>query len=126
MLLAPIGCNAQVHEKTDSRGTWAFHSVDGWYINTSPDHYCTHRCHIKATNSERLSDTVQFRHKHITNPSLTPTDKLMAAIADCAQALKGLAPSKGTSDIRKLQTLLQQASVQHDSSDMSQGCSSGI
>eukprot|EP00804_Cyclotella_cryptica_P019389 CCRYP_021121-RA/>CCRYP_021121-RA protein AED:0.42 eAED:0.42 QI:0/0/0/1/1/1/2/0/211 len=25
MPLAPMGCNAQVHEKTDSRGTWAFH-----------------------------------------------------------------------------------------------------
>eukprot|EP00804_Cyclotella_cryptica_P009385 CCRYP_018079-RA/>CCRYP_018079-RA protein AED:0.35 eAED:0.35 QI:0/0/0/1/1/1/2/0/420 len=29
MPLAPMGCNAHVHEKTDSRGTWAFHSVDG-------------------------------------------------------------------------------------------------
>ncbi|KAL7475243.1 hypothetical protein ACHAW6_003008, partial [Cyclotella cf. meneghiniana] len=29
MLLAPMGCNAQVHEKTDSRRTWESHSVDG-------------------------------------------------------------------------------------------------
>ena len=111
MLLAPMGCNAQVHEKTDSRGTWAFHSVDGWYLNTSSEHYRTHRCHIKSTNSERLSDTVHFHHKHITNPSLTPMDKLMAAIADCAHALKGLAHSKGTSAICQLQALLHQASV---------------
>eukprot|EP00804_Cyclotella_cryptica_P018786 CCRYP_007256-RB/>CCRYP_007256-RB protein AED:0.45 eAED:0.45 QI:0/0/0/1/0/0/2/0/100 len=27
--LAPLGCNVQVHEKTDQRGTWAFHSFDG-------------------------------------------------------------------------------------------------
>eukprot|EP00804_Cyclotella_cryptica_P030137 CCRYP_009543-RA/>CCRYP_009543-RA protein AED:0.35 eAED:0.35 QI:0/0/0/1/0/0/2/0/428 len=53
MPLAPMGCNIQVHEKSDARGTWAFHSVDGWYISTSPEHYRTHRCHIKATNSER-------------------------------------------------------------------------
>jgi hypothetical protein len=30
MPLAPMGCEAQVHEKTDKRGTWAYHSVDGW------------------------------------------------------------------------------------------------
>ena len=41
--LAPMGCDVQVHEKTDKRGTWAFHSVDGWYLSTSPEHYCTYR-----------------------------------------------------------------------------------
>ena len=39
MPLAPMGCNIQVHEKSDTHGTWAFHSVDGWYISTSPEHY---------------------------------------------------------------------------------------
>jgi hypothetical protein len=33
MPLAPMGCNVQVHEKADSRGTWAYHTVEGWYIN---------------------------------------------------------------------------------------------
>ena len=34
MPLAPMGCEAQVHEKTDKRGMWAYHSVDGWYLAT--------------------------------------------------------------------------------------------
>eukprot|EP00804_Cyclotella_cryptica_P013333 CCRYP_005110-RA/>CCRYP_005110-RA protein AED:0.26 eAED:0.28 QI:0/0/0/1/1/1/4/0/679 len=51
MPLAPMGCSVQVHEKSDARGTWAFHSIDGWYLSTSPEHYRTHRCHIKSTNS---------------------------------------------------------------------------
>ena len=29
MLLAPMGCEAQVHEKSDKCGTWAYHLVDG-------------------------------------------------------------------------------------------------
>eukprot|EP00804_Cyclotella_cryptica_P013004 CCRYP_002334-RA/>CCRYP_002334-RA protein AED:0.29 eAED:0.29 QI:0/0/0/1/1/1/2/0/658 len=111
MPLAPMGCNAQVHEKTDSRGTWAFHSVDGWYVNTSPKHYRTHRCHIKSTNSDQLSDTVHFHHKHITNPTLTPADKLMAAIADCSRVLLTHAPPKGASNLRQLQELLQHTST---------------
>ena len=43
MPLAPMGCNVQVHGKSSKRGTWAFHSVDGWYLATSPEHYRTHR-----------------------------------------------------------------------------------
>eukprot|EP00804_Cyclotella_cryptica_P025881 CCRYP_002728-RA/>CCRYP_002728-RA protein AED:0.43 eAED:0.39 QI:0/-1/0/1/-1/1/1/0/272 len=90
MPLAPLGCNVQIHEKTDQRGTWAFHSVDGWYISTSPEHYRTHRCHVKSSNSKRLSNTVQFRHKHIMNPSLLPQNKLMAAIADLTHTIRGM------------------------------------
>jgi hypothetical protein len=33
MPLAPMGCEVQVHEKTDKRGSWAYHSVDGWYLS---------------------------------------------------------------------------------------------
>jgi hypothetical protein len=62
MPLAPMGCEAQVHEKTDKCGTWAYHSVDGWYLFTSPEHYPTHNCHIKHTKNEQLSDTVLFQH----------------------------------------------------------------
>ncbi len=52
MPLAPMGCEAQVHEKTNECGTWAYHLVDGWYLFTSPEHYHTHNCHIKHTKSE--------------------------------------------------------------------------
>ena len=52
MPLAPMGCAAQIHQKEDKRGTWQYHSVDGWYLYTSPDHYRTHAYHIKATKKE--------------------------------------------------------------------------
>jgi len=77
-----------VHEKTDIRGTWAFDSVDGWYLYTSPKYYHTHNCHIKHTKSEQLSDTVQFQHKRITNPTITHADKVMLGLADCVKALQ--------------------------------------
>ncbi len=52
MPLAPMGCEAQVHKKTNKPGTWAYHLVDGWYLFTSPEHYHTHNCHIKHTKSK--------------------------------------------------------------------------
>jgi hypothetical protein len=107
MPLAPNGCNAQVHEKTDKRGTWAYHSVDGWYLFTSPEHYRTHTCHIKHTKSERLSDTVQFQHKRITNPTITHADKVMLALAECVKAIKGLTgQDKSSPEAKDLQRIV--------------------
>ncbi len=88
MPLAPMGCEVQVHKKSDSRGMWAYHSVDGWYLSTLPEHYHTHVCHIKSTMSDRLSDTVHFKHNHITNPALTHDDKIMKAVAELSKILK--------------------------------------
>jgi hypothetical protein len=118
MPLAPMGCEVQVHKKADKRGTWAYHSVDGWYLSTSPHHYCTHLCHIKNTNSDWLLDTVHFKHKHITNLTLTHADKIMRALSHCAQVLKGKDTTAIDQELRDLQrlvdvtqaNLLQQAS----------------
>ncbi len=90
MPLAPMGCEAQVHKNTDKHGTWAYHLVDGWYLFTSPEHYRTHNCHIKHTKSEQLSNTVQFQHKRITNPSITHANKVMQALAECIKAIQGM------------------------------------
>ena len=65
MLLAPMGISVQVHEKTDKRGTWACHTVDGWYLATSPEHSLTHRCHINSTNNKRFTDTINSNHKKL-------------------------------------------------------------
>ena len=109
MPLAPMGCNVQVHEKADSRGTWAYHTVDGWYINTSPEHYRTHTCHIKETRSERFSDTVDFKHKRITNPSITNADKVMVAIREVVKTINGLGGQGASTEASDLQRLVDGA-----------------
>ena len=101
--LAPMGCGPQVHEKIDKRGTWAYHSVDGWYLFMSPEHYRTHMCHVKTTKNERLTDTLQLSHKNITNPTITHADKVMNAISACATALKGVADVKTPKELQDLQ-----------------------
>ena len=111
--LAPMGCAVQVHEKTDKRGTWSYHTVDGWYLATSPEHYRTHCCHIKDTRSERFSDTVDFSHKRITNPTITHADKVMKAIAECAKAIKDTNSEQGHDEMRQLAELTQQAMHQN-------------
>ncbi len=107
MPLAPMGCEVQVHKKADKQGTWAYHFVDGWYLSTSPDHYCTHLCHIKNTSSNQLLHTVHFKHKHITNPTLTHTDKIMRALSYCTQVLKGKDTTATDQELCNLQRLVE-------------------
>ena len=90
MPLAPMGCAVQVHKKTDKRGTWLYHSVDGWYLSTSPKNYRTHRCHVKDTGAEQLTDTAHFSHKRITNPEVTAADKVMKVIAEYVRSIKSV------------------------------------
>jgi len=50
------------------------------------------RCHIifvKATRAKRISDTIYFKHKHITQPTLTTEDQVIKAIQDLSNAIKG-------------------------------------
>jgi len=109
MSLAPMGCTAQIHEKSDKRGTWQYHTVDGWYLNTSPIHYRTHVCHIKKTKKERLTDTVQFQHKRITNPTISHADKVMHAIQQVIREIKKLGGVENSQEARNLQTLVNGA-----------------
>ncbi len=67
-----------------------YHLVNGWYLFTSPEQYRTHNCHIKHTKSEQLSNTVQFQHKLITNPSIMHANKVMQAQAECVKAIQGM------------------------------------
>ena len=103
MLLALMGCAVQMHEKADKWGTWQYHSVDGWYLHTSLEHYHTHAWHIKSTRKERLTNTVKFQHKKITNPTITHADKVMNAIQKVIIEIKKQVGIKNSQEARELQ-----------------------
>jgi hypothetical protein len=103
--LGPMGSAVQMHESRDIRGTWAERSIDGWYLGTSLEHYRCHIIHVKKTNSERISDTVFFKHKYITQPTLTPVDTVVKAIDDLTHALKGTRNTHGIQQIERLKMI---------------------
>ena len=61
--------------------------------------------HVKKTRSKRISDTVFFKHKHITQPTLTPIDTVVRAIDDLTCALKGARNIQGMQQIERLKTI---------------------
>jgi hypothetical protein len=89
MPLAPLVCAVQIHKAPTKHGTWAENYTDGWYIHPSPEHYRCHKIYTKKTRSMRISDTVWFKHKYITQPTIPPANMIVKALTDLTQALKG-------------------------------------
>jgi hypothetical protein len=95
MLLAPMGCAVQLYQNSQRRKSWASNAIDGWYLQTSPEHYRCHIIHVKQTKSERVSDTVFFQTKYIIHPTLTPADIITKALNDLTNALKEKSNDEG-------------------------------
>ncbi len=110
MPLGPMGCAVQVHKSNERRGTWADNAIDGWYLQTSPKHYRCLIVYVKNTRSKRVSDTVHFKHKYITQPTLTPEDTIVKAINDLTHALK---ESRNTKGILQIKALLKMDELFH-------------
>ncbi len=105
MLLAPMGCAFQLYKSTTRRGTWAKHSTDGWYLGSSNKHYQCHKIYVKKTRSKHISDKVFFKHRYITQPTLTPTDTIVKALDDLTHALKGRKNVEGDAQIEALEKI---------------------
>jgi hypothetical protein len=106
-----MGCAVQIHKRSEKRGSWAFDSIDRWYLQTSPEHYQCHVIYVKKTRRERISDTVHFKHKYITQPTLMLEDTIAKALNDLTNALKQKRNNKG---IVKYEALQKKDKIQNN------------
>jgi hypothetical protein len=60
---------------------------------------------VRATKHLRLSDTVYFKHRYITQPTITPEDRIVQAYHNLTQAIQGFPNSKGGANMEALQRL---------------------
>ena len=79
-------------ENPDKRKTWGVRSQASYYVGTSLEHYRYYWGWMKETNKIRGSDTVSFKHKYITNPSITTDDDIVNADQQLTSALRGSTP----------------------------------
>ena len=49
--LKPMGCHVQIHNKPSNRASWDMHSNDGFYLESSMDHYRADKCFDRKTKS---------------------------------------------------------------------------
>ena len=90
---APLGCAIQSHVKPEDRHSWDARADAGFSLGTSMEHHRCYRVYITKTRSTRISDTVFFQHQYITNPTISPESKVIAAAQQLTAALKGSIPT---------------------------------
>ena len=83
-----IGMETLVHDKPKRRGTFAEHCSKGFVLGTAFEHYHSWIMWTKDTRATRISATVFHNHKYITNPDITPKDRVIAATGKLADAIK--------------------------------------
>ena len=105
MPLAPMGCEVQFHVKPSRRKTFGEHSGDGFYLKTSDEHYRTHVIFVKKTRAKRLADTVFFKHRYITQPTVTPADAIVNAYRKLQQAITGIQHSKDDAQMEAIERI---------------------
>ena len=79
-------------EHPDKRKTWGVKSKPGYYVGTSLEHYRYYWGWMNDTKIIIGSDTVKFKHKYITHPSITTGDGIVNAAQQLTNALRGSIP----------------------------------
>eukprot|EP00804_Cyclotella_cryptica_P015673 CCRYP_003654-RB/>CCRYP_003654-RB protein AED:0.35 eAED:0.35 QI:0/0/0/1/0/0/4/0/497 len=98
MPLAPMGYG------TSTKDIWrAFR--DGFYLKTPDEHYRTHVIFVKKTRAKRLADTVFFKHRYITQPTVTTADAIANAYRKLQQAITGIQHSRDDAQMEAIERI---------------------
>ena len=116
--LAPLGIEMQMLEHPDKRKTWGVKNKPVIYLGTSLEHYRYFWGYNFDTKAIRGSETVIFKHKYITNPSITPGDAIVNAAKALTSALHGNIPpplvQSGIDQIRKLTKIVDSTKAEYE------------
>ena len=96
MPLAPIGCPCHVHVKLDNCNTWDFHTLKGYDLFTSGNHYRTHNMFMKDTKAKQMLDTLNFLRRHITHLVIRHADRVINAMAWFVKTVDGMTRNSTT------------------------------
>jgi hypothetical protein len=89
---APLGCRVEAYLFLTICKTWAPHSATGYYIGNSHKHYRCHEVYISNTRSNCVCNTVFFKHKYLTMPTINPNVVLILAADKPSDAISGITP----------------------------------
>ena len=91
--IGPLGCDIITQKKIGMRNSWDFRGAEGWYVGVALQHYRCHTIMSKATRVAQIYDTVEFRHHHLTQPEVTPMDRIVHGVNKLTCALQDARPS---------------------------------
>jgi hypothetical protein len=100
-----MGSAVQMHESTNRQITWDPHSLNGWYLGTSTEHYRCGKIFCRKTRSQQISDTVFFQYCYITWQSGNTQRQIVKAVGDLTSALQQCINVRGAEEMEVLQKM---------------------
>ena len=85
--IGPLECDIIAQKNTGTRYSWDFRGAAGWNVGVALHHYRCHTIVAKATRAAQIYDTVEFRHHHLTQPTVTPMDRIVHGVNTLTCAL---------------------------------------
>eukprot|EP00804_Cyclotella_cryptica_P026695 CCRYP_007932-RA/>CCRYP_007932-RA protein AED:0.24 eAED:0.21 QI:0/0/0/1/1/1/2/0/661 len=103
--LGPIGCPVIIHNKASTQKSWDFRGRDGFSIGPALHHYRCFQVVDSTTNCVVISDTVEFCHSYLKQPSITYDDRLLHAINYLSSAITDAPASALDSQLQAITAL---------------------
>ncbi len=114
----PIGIKALIHNRPRKRHLFAQHCRKAFVLGTSTKHYWCWKFWLVTMHATRISDAAFFKHKYLTNPMVTPEDRVIAAAGALARALFNQMPphmcESTIQTLSNLQDVFQQAAINYN------------
>jgi hypothetical protein len=114
----PIGMEALVNNQPHKHRLFAQHCRKAFVLGTSTKHYWCWKFWLVTTCATCISGAAFFKHKCLTNPAVTPEDRVIEAAGALARALDNQMPPhmhKSTIQaLSNLQDVFQQATINYN------------
>jgi hypothetical protein len=79
--VVPFGMEALVHDKPHKHHTYTKHCCKAFVLGTSTKHYRCWKFWSPITRTTCISGVAFFKHKYLTNLTVTPKDQVIAVAA---------------------------------------------
>ena len=86
--IAPLGSPIIIYSKPSNRSFWGYRGRKGFTIGPALNHYRCFHVVDGVTKALRYSDTVEFLHDYLTQPTVTEGDRIVHALNFLSCAVK--------------------------------------
>ena len=88
----PIECAVEMHVKPVNRKTHVAHSVAGFHVGTSMEHYRGQKVYVTETDDIQIADTIFYNYKYLTMSTRTKADAIEDEAKDLKNTIEGGVP----------------------------------
>jgi hypothetical protein len=84
---------------------WDFRACKGWSIGAAMQSYHCNRVIAKDSLAVCISDTVEYRHEHLTIQTVTPDDRILHGLQNLTEALADFPTARCDAQLRAISDL---------------------